>query len=158
MSALKNGEMPVRVQAGLALPGLVSLVDRGRVGSLVPAMMQDLLNLTNEIDSDALTETMDHFVATYPAELLPFSQTLLEQLATSFLRLLPSANEEVDNTGDDEDFDKIMAAIGLVKTMDTLLLSIPDDASGKITLEAMEHVVVHIAREVLAREIYGARI
>jgi hypothetical protein len=40
MASLKSGEVPVRVQAGLALAGLVALVDRQHVGALVPSMMQ----------------------------------------------------------------------------------------------------------------------
>jgi hypothetical protein len=90
-------------------------------------VLPELLKLTHELDIDILTNVMETFVETFSKELTPYSVQLCQQLKDSFLRLMEETN--ISNlTGDDNDYDdmtdKTMAAIGILKTIATLVISV----------------------------------
>ncbi|CAG8526480.1 11131_t:CDS:10 [Ambispora gerdemannii] len=131
---MQDPELPVKVQAAL---GLQSLIHHDFVkDALIPNLqmvMQELLNLTNQIDVDTLTTVTEEFVEVFSAELAPFAVQLCVQMRDTFLRLLKDLEETQYNIVD-EDFnnaidldgtsDKTMAATGLLKTISTLILSL----------------------------------
>ncbi|CAG8569447.1 9240_t:CDS:10 [Ambispora leptoticha] len=140
---MQDPELPVKVQAAL---GLQSLLHHDFVkDALVPNLqmvMQELLNLTNQIDLDTLTTVTEEFVEVFSAELTPFAVQLCEQLRNTFLRLLKDLEDTSYNIDDDGlgavDFDdvandKTMAATGLLKTISTLILSL--DTTPEVSSE-----------------------
>lgn len=109
----------------------------------LPFIMQEFLNLTNEIDIDTLANVMEEFVEVFAEQLTPFAVQLCTQLRDTFMRIMEElaqthrdANEDID-----ESSDKTMAAMGVLKTIGTLILSL--DSSPDI-LEQLEHVLLPV--------------
>ncbi|KAF9140555.1 hypothetical protein BGX30_006367, partial [Mortierella sp. GBA39] len=131
MENLRDSQLPVKVTAALALRPMI------RHEAVCEAMkphlqfiMHELLAMTNQIDVDTLSEVMDEFVEVFAQDLAPFAVQLCEQLRDTFLRICadmgPSADgvEAITDRAIDEASDKTMAAMGVLKTMGTLILSL----------------------------------
>ncbi|KAI8376325.1 armadillo-type protein [Radiomyces spectabilis] len=132
LDSLRDTELPVKVQAALALQPMIrhESVRNAMVPNL-PFIMQELLNLTNEIDIDTLASVMEEFVEVFAEQLTPFAVQLCTQLRDTFLRIMEDlaqsnqAEDDEEFTGDiDELSDKTMAAMGVLKTIGTLILSL----------------------------------
>ncbi|KAF8935125.1 hypothetical protein BGZ47_010058 [Haplosporangium gracile] len=131
MESLRDSQLPVKVTAALALRPMI------RHEAVCEAMkphlqfiMHELLAMTNQIDVDTLSEVMDEFVEVFAQDLAPFAVQLCEQLRDTFLRICadmgPNADgvEAITDHAIDEASDKTMAAMGVLKTMGTLILSL----------------------------------
>ncbi|KAG9323012.1 hypothetical protein KVV02_008080 [Mortierella alpina] len=131
MESLRDTQLPVKVTAALALRPMI------RHEQVCEAMkphlkfiMHELLSMMNEIDIDTLSEVMDEFVEVFHQELAPFAVQLCEQLRDTFLRICsdmgPNADgpEDISDRAIDEASDKTMAAMGVLKNMGTLILSL----------------------------------
>ncbi|KAL5482877.1 NMD5 [Sanghuangporus weigelae] len=147
--ALDDPEVPVRVSAALALTEMVTSHDsvEAAVRPQVGKVVQDFLKLSDETDLDILNNCMETLVEKFHAELLPVAGQLTARLCESYLRLMrenlaqesaatgePDALESV--TGDD---DKTFAAMGVAKTISTIIQSV--DSSQDILTE-VEQIVV----------------
>ncbi|KAG0306184.1 hypothetical protein BGZ98_002842 [Dissophora globulifera] len=131
MESLRDTQLPVKVTAALALRPMI------RHDAVCEAMkphlqfiMHELLSITNQIDVDTLAEVMDDFVEVFAQDLAPFAVQLCEQLRDTFLRICadmgPSADgvDDISDRAIEEASDKTMAAIGVLKTIGTLILSL----------------------------------
>ncbi|KAG0045066.1 hypothetical protein BGZ83_009681 [Gryganskiella cystojenkinii] len=131
MECLRDTELPVKVTAALALRPMI------RHEAICEAMkphlqfiMHELLAMTNQIDVDTLADVMDEFVEVFAQDLAPFAVQLCEQLRDTFLRICEDMAKGTDGTEDvsdsaiDEASDKTMAAMGVLKTMGTLIISL----------------------------------
>ncbi|KAI5123131.1 hypothetical protein M0805_000834 [Coniferiporia weirii] len=149
---LDDAELPVRVQAALSLTEMVTAHDsvEAAVRPQVGKVIQDLLKLSDETDLDILNTCMETMVEKFHTELLPVAAQLTVRLCDSYLRLMrenmsqeASASEEADfdpilgeGTGDD---DKTFAAMGVAKTISTIVSSV--DTSKDILMQVEEIVV-----------------
>lgn len=117
-------------------------------------MMQVLLNLTNEIDMDTLSQTMEAIVATFPTQLAPYAVQLGGQLATSFMRIVQGLDVDLGDDADDslldEQCNKTMGAIGIMKTISTLVISLDTSA---VILQELELVVLPVLVEALSKDL-----
>ncbi|KAI8358296.1 armadillo-type protein [Mortierella sp. GBAus27b] len=134
MESLRDSQLPVKVTAALALRPMIRHDDvREAMKPHLQFIMQELLTVTNQIDLDTLTEVMDDFVEVFAQDLAPFAVTLCEQLRDTFLRICMDLTKEGDDADDSE---KTMAAIGVLKTISTLILSLESTPEVLSQLEA----------------------
>ncbi|KAI7906287.1 armadillo-type protein [Cokeromyces recurvatus] len=134
IDCIRDTELAVKVQACLALQPMIRHESvRNAMAPNLPFIMQELLNLTNEIDIDTLANVMEEFVEVFAEQLTPFAVQLCTQLRDTFLRIMEELNQsntlanadDDEFTGDiDELSDKTMAAMGVLKTIGTLILSL----------------------------------
>ncbi|KAJ7643660.1 armadillo-type protein [Roridomyces roridus] len=148
--ALDDPEFPVRVQGALALTEMIILYDsvKTAVSPQVGKVIQDLLKLSDETDLDILNRSMEVMVEAFQTELLPVAAQLTARLCDSYLRLIKesmAADEAVDPdasldtmlaAGDD---DKTYAAMGVAKTIGTIVSSI--DSSPEILAQVQEVII-----------------
>lgn len=81
IQCLNDPELPVRVEAALALQPLIRHnFIRMSMQRNIADIMQQLLKLANEVDVDALANVMEEFVEVFASELTPFAVQLTEQL------------------------------------------------------------------------------
>jgi hypothetical protein len=82
--ALDDRELPVRVQAALAITELVVIHDsvRDAVSPQVGKVVQDLLKLSDETDLDILNHSMEAMVGQFQNELLPVASQLTARLVS----------------------------------------------------------------------------
>ena len=138
LESMADPELPVRVMAALALQPLIRHdVIRVAMQQNIPQIMQQLLKLANEVDVDALANVMEDFVEVFSEQLTPFAVALSEQLRDTYLRIVRELLERNESKGDEyADYldDKSIAALGVLQTIGTLIL----------TLEASPDVLLHL--------------
>ncbi|CEP12645.1 hypothetical protein [Parasitella parasitica] len=155
LACLQDPELPVRVQAALALQHMVrhESVYEAMISSL-PFIMQELLNLTNKVDIDKLSNVMENFVEVFAAQLTPFAVQLCTQLCDSFLRIMKEVAHTNGNGEDgnvDESGEKIMAAMSVLKTIRTLILSLE---STPDILQQLENTLLPVITYTLNNRIF----
>ncbi|KIK08065.1 hypothetical protein K443DRAFT_672947 [Laccaria amethystina LaAM-08-1] len=147
-AALDDPELPVRVQAALALTELVVLHEdvRTAVAPQVGKVIQDLLKLSDETDLDILNHCMEAMVDQFQTQLLPVAAQLAARLCDSYIRLAreTAAQEENENVDletimSDADDDKTFAAMGVAKTLSTIVSSI--EGSPEILAQVQEVII-----------------
>ncbi|KII90665.1 hypothetical protein PLICRDRAFT_52383 [Plicaturopsis crispa FD-325 SS-3] len=149
-NALDDPEMPVRVQAALALTEMITVHESVKVAVApqVGKIVQDLLKLSDETDLDILNNSMETIVEHYQTELMPVAAQLTARLCDSYLRLAKesAAQDEIDGQADidtlvsaDGDDDKTYAAMGVAKTIGTIVSSI--DSAPEILAQVQEVII-----------------
>ncbi|KAL9107715.1 MAG: hypothetical protein Q9227_007430 [Pyrenula ochraceoflavens] len=139
LESMADPELPVRVMAALALQPLIRHdIIRVAMQQNIPQIMQQLLKLANEVDVDALANVMEDFVEVFSEQLTPFAVALSEQLRDTYLRIIRELLERNEGKGEDDygEYldDKSIAALGVLQTIGTLIL----------TLEATPDVLLHL--------------
>ncbi|GLB38717.1 putative ARM repeat-containing protein [Lyophyllum shimeji] len=151
-AALDDPEFPVRVNAALALTELVLAHEsvRTAVGPQVGKVIQDLLKLSDDTDLDILNHSMEVMVDAFQTELLPVAAQLTARLCESYLRLAKeslaqeetdSQNVDLDNLMSSVDEDKTFAAMGVAKTISTIVSSVE---SSREILGQVQEVIIPI--------------
>lgn len=160
MDCLRDSELPVRVEAALALQSmtqynigkvyytkteitkiLIRLFQvREAMSPNLPFIMQELLNLTNELDIDTLANVMEQFVQVFAEQLTPFAMQLCTQLRDSFMRIMEELAQQ-NHDDSEESGDKTVAAMGILKTMGTLIISLE---SSPETIQQLENVILPV--------------
>ncbi|KAL4253351.1 Armadillo-like helical [Pleurotus pulmonarius] len=148
-NALDDAEFPVRVQAALALTQMVVAHEsvRTAVAPQVGKVIQDLLKLSDDTDLDILNRSMEVMVEQFQTELLPVAAQLTARLCESYLRLCKEiATQEETGTQHvdleslpEVDEDKTFAAMGVSKTISTVISSI--ESSPEILAQVQEVVI-----------------
>lgn len=148
--------LPVQVEACLVLQPMIRHDDvREAVSPRIPSVMTHFLELTAKIDMDALTGVMEEFVEIFSQQLTPFAIQLATQMRDQFMRLASEIAEKANVDPDDfneSDLvgdDKIMAALGILNTLTSLLMAL--DNSTDI-VEQLEQVFFPIYQLVLQQQ------
>lgn len=150
-SSTNNEEtsLPVYFESALVIQAYVHLPEFKEVlSTIILPTMSKLLDLSNQIDNDAISMVMQECVENFSEQLQPFGVDLMSKLVEQFMRLANDINEaskvDVDDfDGDyDDQTDKVMAAVGLLNTMITVLLSFENSREICIKLEEVFSPVI----------------
>lgn len=160
MKCLEDAELPVRAQACVTIG---SLLDQEQCQQqLTPHLgkiVQITLQLTSQVELDSLSYVMDRLVSMFPNELSPYAEELTIQLRSSFLNLLESSlTRDEEHAGDIigandyyfNDTDKMMAAVALLETLETVIsqmCSVPE------TCARVEQALIPLFMVVLERRL-----
>ncbi|KAI6098151.1 armadillo-type protein [Pisolithus sp. B1] len=161
--ALDDPELPVRVQAALALTKMAEAYDsvRDAIAPQVGKVIQDLLKLSDETDLDVLNNSMEAMVERFQDELLPVATQLTGRLCESYMRLAREGlaqqqNEivpesiDVDSLLSEAEDDKVYGAMGVAKTIGTVVSAIE---SATDTLMQVQEVIIPIIRFTLENKL-----
>ncbi|KAJ2413554.1 Nonsense-mediated mRNA decay protein 5 [Coemansia sp. IMI 209128] len=155
---LSDPELPVRVHAALALQPMIENEDvRDVLSSHLPQVMQMFLNLTNEIDSDTISPVIEEFVEVFADRMEPFAVQLAQQLCDTFMRVMSDAVSkvpEITSANLDDISDKTMAAMGVLKTLGTLVLNLEGSPEVVYNLEEVLFPVVRFVLEQRLVDLY----
>lgn len=156
LESLNSDNLPVQLEASLALQNFIKIPQfKEALSSVILPTMQKLLVLSNTIESDAISGVMQEIVESFSEQLQPFGVELMGNLTEQFLRLARELNDAsnvdpdtVNEEGYDDLTDKQMAALGLLNTMVTVLLSFESSTETVYKLEetfapVVEFVLVH---------------
>lgn len=154
--------LPVMLQAALAVQAYIHHDQFRQVlsGIIVPTMSK-LLALLGQVDNDAVSMVMQECVENFSEQLQPFGVDLMKNLVEQFLKLAQAltdaSNVDVNDLEDDfvDNGDKVMAALGLLNTMISILLSFENSPEICIQLEetfspAIEAVLLNDLDDLLA--------
>lgn len=162
LESMADPELPVRVEAALALQPLIRHeVIRASMQQNIGQIMQQLLKLANEVDVDSLANVMEDFVEEFAAELTPFAVALSEQLRDTYLRIVRELLERHNvNKDDDENYgdfldDKSITALGVLQTIGTLILTL--EATPEVLMH-LETILMPVVSITLENKLYGDKL
>ncbi|KAK5404132.1 Nonsense-mediated mRNA decay protein 5 [Exophiala xenobiotica] len=165
LESMADPELPVRVMASLALQPLIRH-DAIRIAmqSNIPQIMHQLLKLMNEVDVDALSNVMEDFVEVFAEQLTPFAVALSENLRDTYLRIvkeiLDKNEAKAAESGDGPGYgdyldDKAIAALGVLQTIGTLILTLEATPDVLLLLETILMPVITITLENKLYDLYN---
>ena len=158
LESMADPELPVRVEAALALQPLIRHdIIRSAMQQNIPQIMQQLLKLANEVDVDALANVMEDFVEVFAAELTPFAVALTQQLRDTYLRIVRELVERNHQKEGDDNYgeyldDKSITALGVLQTIGTLILTLE---STPDVLAHLETILMPVITNTLENKLYG---
>ncbi|XP_077450428.1 importin-8 isoform X3 [Stigmatopora argus] len=116
-----ENEMPVKVEAAIALQMLVSNQEEAKlyIRPHIRTVMQELLRVVKETESDDLTNVIQKMICEYNEDVAGIAVDITQNLAEIFTRVLHSEGYE-------EDEDKTVMALGILSTIDTILTVVVD--------------------------------
>uniref|UniRef100_A0A4W3IXC5 Importin 7 n=1 Tax=Callorhinchus milii TaxID=7868 RepID=A0A4W3IXC5_CALMI len=144
---IEDKEMPVKVEAAIALQVLISNQEKAKdyIKPFIRPVMQALLHIVRETENDDLTNVIQKMICEYSEEVTPIAVEMTQHLAMTF--------NQVIQTGPDEEGsdDKAVTAMGILNTIDTLL-SVVEDHKECIPL-FVEAALERLTREVKTSEL-----
>ena len=157
LESMADEELPVRVEAALALQPLIRHeIIKTSMQQNIPQIMQQLLKLANEVDVDALANVMEDFVEVFAVELTPFAVALTEQLRDTYLRIIREVIDRGDGSDGDEGIpvldDKSVTALGVLQTIGTLILTLESTPDVLLHLET---ILMPLIKVTLEKKLYG---
>lgn len=140
---LHDKELPVKINAALTISAFVDNPNSGAlIRPQVALVMQQLLNLTNQIDMDTLTNVMEQLVFEYAEELAPFASQVCIQLIDTFMRIMGDLDWSNPDLDPEETEPKITAGMGVLKTVSSLILAIEASKTIVIQLQEIAHPAI----------------
>lgn len=128
----ESSALPVQLQAALAIQTFIhdEKFQQALSNAVLPTM-QKLLSLSNEFESDTVSGVMQDFVEQFAEQLQPFGVELVNTLVQQFLKLALDLNDAanvdpsylLDSEEIPDETDKQMAALGILSTTISILLS-----------------------------------
>lgn len=163
LESMADPELPVRVMASLSLQQLIRHdAIRLAMQSNIPQIMHQLLKLMNEVDVDALSNVMEDFVEVFAEQLTPFAVALSENLRDTYLRIVKDIVDRNDARPNDDgpaygDYldDKSIAALGVLQTIGTLILTLEATPDVLLLLETILMPVITITLDNKLYDLYN---
>uniref|UniRef100_A0A4W4GJV0 Importin N-terminal domain-containing protein n=1 Tax=Electrophorus electricus TaxID=8005 RepID=A0A4W4GJV0_ELEEL len=143
---ISDTEMPVKVEAAIALQVLISNQEKAKeyITPFIRPVMQALLHIVRETENDDLTNVIQKMICEYSEEVTPIAVEMTQHLAMTF--------NQVIQTGPDEEGgdDKAVTAMGILNTIDTLLSVVEDH---KEITQQLEGICLQVIGTVLQQHV-----
>ncbi|KAI4803046.1 hypothetical protein KUCAC02_006605 [Chaenocephalus aceratus] len=142
---IEDKEMPVKVEAAIALQTLVSNQEQAKIyiRAHIRPVMQELLHVVKETENDDLTNVIQKMICEYNQEVSAIAVDMTQNLADIFTRVLQSEEYE-------ENEDKTVMALGILSTIDTILTVMEDH---KEITQQLEGICLQVIGLVLQKPI-----
>uniref|UniRef100_A0A669B6W5 Importin 8 n=1 Tax=Oreochromis niloticus TaxID=8128 RepID=A0A669B6W5_ORENI len=139
---IDDKEMPVKVEAAIALQTLVSNQEQAKlyIRPYIRQVMQELLHVVRETENDDLTNVIQKMICEYNQEVAVIAVDMTQNLFNQVLR-----NEEYE-----ENEDKTVMALGILSTIDTILTVMEDH---KEITQQLEGICLQVIGLVLQKPI-----
>ncbi|XP_072529058.1 importin-8 isoform X2 [Salminus brasiliensis] len=142
---IADKEMPVKVEAAIALQTLVSNQEQAKIyiRPFIRPVMQELLHVIKETENDDLTSVIQKMICEYNQEVAVIAVDMTQNLAEIFSKVLQSEEYE-------ESEDKTVMALGILSTIDTILTVMEDH---KEITQQLEGICLQVIGLVLQKPI-----
>ncbi|XP_062513160.1 importin-7-like [Corticium candelabrum] len=152
----RDEELPVRVQAAVALQSLLHCQDEvyDHVEPHVTDIMTALLTVIRETENDDLTDVLEELIKQYAVQVSPYATELATQLCETFIQLVDVSREEPS----DDDAYKAVTAMGILSSLQTLITAVHDNEHMMEALESpcggvcvliLQHSIADFYEEIL---------
>ncbi|CAH1099995.1 unnamed protein product [Psylliodes chrysocephalus] len=140
---LFDKDLPVKVEAAIALQSLLNYQDRAQkyIEPQVKQIALELLTIIRETENEDVTGVMQKLVCVYTPQLAPIAVEICQHLATTFNQVLDT------DEGSDE---KAITAMGLLNTIETLLTVMDEQPE---VMRLLEPTVLQVIANVLQNEV-----
>lgn len=120
VNALKDPELPVKVDAVVSLGSFVEAADDiAQLRPILPQLLDEFFKLMNEVESEDLVFTLETIVEKFGEEIAPFALGLTTNLAAAFWKLCADEDDK-----DDDDMGGALASVGCLRAIATILESV----------------------------------
>ncbi|XP_022089193.1 importin-7-like [Acanthaster planci] len=143
-SLIHDKEMPVKVEAAIALQELITSHEekaKHYVQPYIKDILEALLYVIRKTENDDLTEVMQRLITTYGDDIIPIAIDITQHLATTFSQVIDS-EESVD--------DRAATAMGILNTIETILNVVEE--KQEIVLQ-LEGIVLNVVAVVLQNNV-----
>lgn len=142
-SLLQDKDLPVRVEAAIALQSLINYQDRAHkyIEPQVKQIALELLTIIRETENEDVTTVMQKLVCVFTEQLAPIAVEICQHLAATFSNVLDT------DEGSDE---KAITAMGILNTIETLLTVMEERPE---VLRLLEPTVLQVVAHVLQNEL-----
>ncbi|XP_030629161.1 importin-8 isoform X2 [Chanos chanos] len=146
---ISDTEMPVKVEAAIALQTLVSNQEQAKVyiRPFIKQVMQELLHIIKETENDDLTNVIQKMICEYNQEVAVIAVDMTQNLAEIFSKVLQSEEYE-------ECEEKSVMALGVISTIDTILTVMEDHKEITQQLEGICLQVIGLVLQKPINEFY----
>ncbi|GAB1607703.1 importin-7-like isoform X1 [Argonauta hians] len=137
-------ELPVRVEAAMALQMLVTKYEKARdfLRPHIRPVIFEVLRIIRETENDELTSVFRRLIRKYADDILPVALEIITHLEQTFNQLLHS---NVDTSED-----KVIIGLGILYTMDTVL----DVVKGRVEIiSQLESNVLNVVVTILRQNL-----
>lgn len=144
LGALTDVELPVQVEAGIAIKHLIENQDEKSTDLIRPnvqPLITSILDVLNRSENDELTGTIAKLVECFPEEVKDIAVLLVTQLSQTFMTLVTS-EDDYDN--------KSVTAMGVLETLQTVMGELEEKAE---IIQQLEQVVYQLIITVLEKEL-----
>lgn len=144
-SLIEDLEMPVKVEAALALQSLISNQTQAKeyMKPYVRFIMQELLHIVRETESDDVTNVIQKLICEYSQDMASIAVDITQHLGEIFGKVLQSDEyEEIE--------DKTVMAMGILHTIDTILTVVEDHPE---IIQQLENICLRIIDIVLQKHV-----
>uniref|UniRef100_A0A1A8FX38 Importin 7 n=1 Tax=Nothobranchius korthausae TaxID=1143690 RepID=A0A1A8FX38_9TELE len=143
---INDNEMPVKVEAAIALQVLISNQEKAKeyIAPHIRPVMHSLLNIVRETENDDLTNVIQKMICEYSEEVAPIAVEMTQHLAMTFNQVIQTGPEE--EGGDD----KAVTAMSILNTIDTLLSVVEDH---KEIIQQLEGICLQVIGTVLQQHV-----
>lgn len=146
VSALKDPDLPVKVDAVVALGSFVEAADDiAQLRPILPELLDEFFKLMNEVESEDLVFTLETIVEKFGEEIAPYALGLTTNLAAAFWKLC------AEDGRDDDDCSGALASVGCLRAIATILESVSSLPHLYVQLEP---ALMPIMRKMLTQEGY----
>lgn len=156
LNCMNDAEFPVKVASCTALAALLeNPVVAHSIPPYLPRIVETILTLANEIELDSLSYVLEDIVTQFAEEMAPWAAQLCAQLRDTLMRSIEQYNpdaqgEEGETPGLFDDTDKMMAVLGMLGTITTLV----ETMNGKKeTMAQLETILLPMIYTILTRKI-----
>lgn len=141
---LSDHELPVKVEAALCLQSLLHAQEQAREVTRpnVKALTLELVQIIRSTESEDVMEVLQKIVYLYPEDLYAIAVDMTNHLAQTFHQLVQD--------GENEEDEKISAAMAVLSTIDTVLTMMDEQ---KEVVAKLEPIVVGIIMTIFERSI-----
>lgn len=153
LSCMNGTEFPVKVAASSALAAILgNEFVKAALPPYLPTVIETILTLANEIELDSLSYVLEDLVTEFAEEVSPYAAQLCAQLCDTLMRSIEhyDGNADEENAGLFEDTDKMMAVLGMLGTINTLVDSM---SSKPETMAQIETIVLPLVYMIFQRKI-----
>ncbi|KAK7913326.1 hypothetical protein WMY93_013537 [Mugilogobius chulae] len=143
---INDNEMPVKVEAAIALQVLISNQEKAKeyITPFIGPVMLALLHIVRETENDDLTNVIQKMICEYSEEVTPIAVEMTQHLAMTFNQVIQTGSDE--EGGDD----KAVTAMGILNTIDTLLSVVEDH---KEIIAQLEGICLQVIGTVLQQHV-----
>uniref|UniRef100_A0A1I8G6B0 Importin N-terminal domain-containing protein n=1 Tax=Macrostomum lignano TaxID=282301 RepID=A0A1I8G6B0_9PLAT len=160
MSLVEDKELPVRMEAAIALQDVIN--DQDEFAEIakpyVPALLQALLETMRQTGNDELNSVLQKVFLEYREDIGPLAQSIVQQLSDTFIQLLKSTGHNgPDGSGggnesgaagtDEDDEDSAVLAMGILTTLETIASVLEEDSQ---LMSQLEPIMIGLVRYILS--------
>ena len=138
VNAMKDPEIPVRFEAVVGLGAFVQATDDvSALKGILPQLLDEFFKLMNEVESEDVVYTLETITEKFGEDIAPFALGMTQNLAAAFWKVVQEAE------GKDDDEYGMMACMGCLRAMSTILESVSSLPHMYPELEAAVFPILH---------------